>query len=263
MRRGKQPAVPHSPDLKSAAKEDRDRMIEQIYRVIFEFARDFGVKAPAARRAFKKAERSVRRSPYRLGEAVRYQTLHQISEILSAWYLEPPYLNDEGAPRPLPLTGVKSFATLCRRFLPRFHSREVADILISERLLRHDAQGNVVPIQRAARFASDSPLMLDRIPVLLHALSSTLRHNARPKQESAGTRCEQGTLLDRIPVEAIPAFNDYVKKLGHTLLNQTDSWASQRQMPMGQRSRQRLARVGVEVFAYVEPEPLRRRRKSA
>jgi hypothetical protein len=64
-------------------------------------------------------------------------------------------------------------------------------------------------------------------------------------------------------VEAIPAFNDYVRQLAHTLLNQTDAWAGQRQAPQGVKSRQRLAQVGVEVFAYVERENAPRRGKLA
>ncbi len=247
-------------DLLDADLEDRERMLEQIYRVIFEFAQDFGVNTPAARRAFQKAEKSVARSPYRLREAVRYQTLQQISEILGAWYREPAFLNENGDPRPLPLTGVKSFAALARRFLPRFNPRDIADILITERLLQRDSRGDVIPLRRAARFASISTPMLDRVPALIHALSSTLRHNARPMGRAPSTRCERGTNIDRLPVEEIPAFNDYVKKLAHTLLNQTDTWGSQRQAPEGVKDGGGLARVGVEVFAYVETEQTRRRR---
>ena len=249
--------------LLRADLEDRERMVEQICRVIIEFAQDFGLNALSTRRAFEKAQQSVARSPYRLCEAVRYQTLRQISEILGAWYREPALLNEQGDPRHLPLTGVKSFATLARRFLPRFKPREIADILIAERLLQRDRNGDVVPLRRAARFASNSTLMLDRVPALLHALSSTLRHNARATEPGSSTRCERGTTIDRLPVEKIPAYNEYVKTLAHTLLNQTDNWGSQRQVPDGVKDRRRLARVGVEVFAYVEAESMVRRRKPA
>ena len=237
-------------------------MFEQIYRVILEFARDFDLNPQSARRAFQKAERSVAKSPYRLSEAVRYQTLHHIAEILDAWYREPAFLNENGDPRALPLVGPKSFSTLARRFLPGFNPSEIADILITERLLERDSNGAVVPVRRAARFASKSALMMDRVPALLYALFSTLRHNARSTGRPPHMRCERGTLIDRLPVDQIPAFNDFVRKLAYTVLNQTDGWASQRQVPQGAKSRRRLARVGVEVFAYVEDENARRRRKS-
>ena len=87
----------HRPqDLLRADLDDRERMLEQIYRVIFEFAHDFDLNTQSARRAFQKAERSVGEVPYRLREAVRYQTLHHISEILDAWYREPAFLNEHG-----------------------------------------------------------------------------------------------------------------------------------------------------------------------
>jgi hypothetical protein len=250
-------------DLLRADLEDRERMLEQIYRVIFEFARDFNLNKQSARRAFQKAERTVVRSPYRLSEAVRFQTLHQIGGILGTWHREPAFLKENGDPRPLPLVGLKSFSTLARRFLPGFSPRDIADILITEGLLERDSHGCVFPLTRAARFASNSPLMMDRVPALLHALFSTLRHDARWTGHPSNMRCERGTLIDRLPVEAIPAFNDYVRQLAYTLLNQTDAWAGQRQAPQGVRSRQRLAQVGVEVFAYVEHKNEPRRGKLA
>jgi len=236
-------------------------MLEQIFRVIFEFAHDSDLSTEAARRAFQKAARSVAKSPYRLSEAVRYQTLHHIAEILDAWHREPAFLNEHGDPRSLPFSGPKSFSTLARRFLPRFNPRDIADILVGERLLERDSGGGVVPVRRSARFGSKSTLMMDRVPALVHALFSTLRHNARSAGRPSNMRCERGTLIDRLPVEHVPAFNEYVRKLAYTLLNQTDGWASQRQVPQGTQSRQRLARVGVEVFAFVETGNARRRRR--
>ena len=248
-------------DLLRADYDDRVRMLEQIYRVVFEFAQDFDLNTQSARRAFQRAARSVAKSPYRLSEAVRYQTLHHIAEILDAWYREPAFLNEQGDPRALPLAGPKSFSTLARRFLPRFNPREIADILVTERLLERDSTGGVVPLRRSARFAGKSALMMDRVPALVHALFSTLRHNARSSGPPPNMRCERGTMIDRLPVEQIPEFNEYVRKLAYTLLNQTDGWASQRQVPEGIKSRRRLARVGVEVFAYVETQNAHRRRK--
>ena len=113
-------------------------MLEQIFRVIFEFAHDSDLSTEAARRAFQKAARSVAKSPYQLSEAVRYQTLHHIAEILDAWHREPAFLNEHGDPRSLPFSGPKSFSTVARRFLPRFNPRDIADILVGERLLERE-----------------------------------------------------------------------------------------------------------------------------
>ena len=258
--RGASDRIRRPQDLLRRDLSDRERVVEQIYQIVFRLARDLGLNALSARRAFQRAEKSAN-SPYRLREAVRYQAMRQLSEILGAWYREPALLDERGDPRPLPLTGVKSFATLAHRFLPGFNPRDIADTLITERLLRRNARGDVVPLRRSVRFASNSTLMLERIPTLLHDLTSTLRHNAR--SGPLHTRCERGTTIDRLPVEDVPAFNEYVKQLAHTLLNQTDTWGSQRQAPEGAVNRRRLARVGVEVYAYVENQSAPKRRKRA
>lgn len=245
-------------DLIRGNREHRERMLEQIYRVIAEFAEDFGVNRRSTRRCFLKAEKSVARSPYRLHQAVQFQTMLRISEILGAWYHEPAFLDENGEPRSLPLLGAKSFASLVNRFLPRFRPDDIAEILITERVLRCDPGGELIPMRRTAIFAKPGAMTLDRVPVILQGLLSTIRHNANTEGDKS-SRCERLTTLDRLPVEAIPAFNEHVKKLAQSLLNQTDNWASQRQLPEGSNSRKKTARAGVEVFAYVATEGFRKR----
>jgi hypothetical protein len=57
----------------------------------------------------------------------------------------------------------------------------------------------------------------------------------------------------------VPAFNDHVKKLAQSLMNQTETWANPRQLSDGLKSRKKIARAGVEVFAYVETDSVRKR----
>jgi hypothetical protein len=234
-------------------QEHRERMLEQIYRVVVEFADDFGINRLATHRCFLKAEKSVSRSPYRLHQAVEFQTMLRISEILSAWYQEPAFLYENGEPRSLPLVGAKSFTTLVSRFVPRFKPGDIAEILVAERVLRRGAQGELTPLRRTVSFTRPGAMMLDRVPVILQCLLSTIRHNVK-SQGHRGTRCERLITLDRLPVAAIPAFNEQVKKLAQSLSNQMENWAYPRQVPERSRSRKRMARVGVEVFAYVEAE---------
>ena len=247
-----------APDLIRGTHEHRERMLEQIYRVIVEFADDFGIDRSSTRRLFLKAEKSVARSPYRLHQAVHFQTMLRISEILGAWYQEPAFLDENGQPRALPLDGAKSFTSLVTRFLPRFSPDDIAEILIAERVLRRDARGDVVPMRRTVIFTKPGAMMLDRVPVIVQGLLSTICHNANTEGRTA-TRCERLITLDRLPVEAVPAFNEHVKKLAQSLMNQTETWANPRQLSDGLKSRKKIARAGVEVFAYVETDSVRKR----
>lgn len=238
-------------DLDQGNREHRERMLEQIYRVIVEFADDFGINRQSTRRLFLKAEKG--RSPYRLHQAVHFQTMLRISEILGAWYREPAFLDENGKPRSLPLEGAKSFESLVTRFLPRFKLDDIVEILVAERVLRCDARGELIPMRRTVIFTKPGAMMLDRVPVIVQGLLSTIRHNANT-EDQRGTRCERLTILDRLPIEAIPAFNEQVKILAQSLLNQTDNWAMQRRLAVGSRSRKKTARAGVEVFAYLADE---------
>jgi len=95
------------------------------------------------------------------------------------------------------------------------------------------------------------------VPALIHGLLGTLRHNAKATGRRRDTRCERSTTIEHLPVQAVPAFNEHVKKLAQSLLNQTDSWAGQRQAAPGIKSVGTVAQVGVEVFAYVEDRTAR------
>ena len=165
-----------------------------------------------------------------------FQTMLRISEILSAWYQEPAFLYENGEPRSLPLVGAKSFATLVTRFLPRFKPDDIAEVLIAERVLRRGAQGELTPLRRTVSFTKPGAMMLDRVPVVLQCLLSTIRHNVTT-QGHRGTRCERLITLDRLPVAAIPAFNEQVKKLAQSLSNQMENWANPRQLPEGSKTR--------------------------
>ena len=226
-------------------------MLEQLFSVVMEFAHRQGLSASESSQAFMRAQRQVKRSPYRLADADHFETFLQISELLATWYREAAFLDESGAPRPLPLAGSKSFTTLVRRYLPDYRAEHVAYMMVNEKLLeiRGDA---LVPRRRTAMFAKQNPMTLDRIPVLVRGLMGTVAHNASDAGRAQGTRCERSTTVARLPVDLIPAFNENVKLWAQSLLDKTDSWARQRELPEQSTGGRRTARVGVEVFAYIE-----------
>lgn len=234
-------------------------MLEQLYRILFAFATRFKISAKAALRICERAAESVGSSPYSQAEARQYEMLLQISEILGTWYREPEFLNDKAKPRPLAIFGASSFETLATRFMPQFAAADIVRILIEEHLLIQRANGELLPVRRTAAFAKANRMMLDRVPVLSHAMLGTLAHNAQPRSRKKGTYCERGTTIDRFPVAAIPAFNAFVKEMAQALIDEVDEWAAPRQHSDPTSVQHNVARVGVEVFTYVErPQQPRR-----
>jgi len=240
-------------DLLRADHERIGRMLQQLFCVVMEFARHQGLSVKECSHAFARAKRQVARLPYRPADADQIETLLQISELLATWYRDAAFLDESGAPRPLPVSGTKSFATLARRYLPEYRPEQVAKMMVREKLLEPRGDEYLVPRRRAAMFSKPNPMMLDRIPVLVHGLMTTVAHNASESGRTHGTRCERSTAVARLPVELIAEFNENVKIWAQALLDRTDAWARQRELPEGTLSRRRRARVGVEVFAYVEP----------
>jgi hypothetical protein len=243
-------------ELLRADPQDTARMLQQLFCVLMQFAHRQQLSAKECRQAFTGAQRQVKRSPYRLADAVRFDTFQQIAELLATWYRDAPFLDERGAPKPLPIAGPKSFTALAARYLPDYPATQVADLMVKEKLLDSYGRDSVIPCRRAAIFAKPNPMMLDRIPVLVHGLMSTVAHNISAKGRAEGTRCEQSTTFPRLPVELIPAFNANVKAWAQLLLDKTDSWARQRGLPENSGGR-RTARVGVEVFSFIELNEVR------
>jgi hypothetical protein len=225
-------------------------MIQKMYQVILQFAQDSGVSTAWAVRAFANARRAVDRSPYRLQDALDFKVMLRISEALKAWYTKPEYLDPRGAPTPLPLSGARSVESLIARFVPELAARDTVRWLIREGALRRRSTGHLVPVRRVIRFIRPNAMTLDRIPFLLQGLLSTVSHNTEAKIKGRDTRFEQMLTLDRFRASALRRFNREVQKLAALLLNQLESWAAPYLEP--EDSRRETARVGVDVFTYVE-----------
>ncbi len=259
-RRKKRLAADLARRLTKANRAHRVQMLENMYRVILEYAKNSDISAQSAARAFAKAQRTVSRSPYRLGDALDFEVMLNISEALKAWYTEPEYLDSLAAPAPLPLSGPKSVENLIARFLPKSKARETAQWLLDERVLRRLSTGHLVPLRRSITFLRPNAMTLDRIPFLLQGLLSTVTHNTEAAARGGDTRCEQMLTLNRFRMTELPHFNRKVKTLAPLLLNQIESWAAPYLESEDSRPRRKTARVGVEVFTYVEEHGLRAKR---
>jgi hypothetical protein len=237
-------------------------MLDQMFRVILEFAADSGITAERTTRVFAQARRDVAHSPYRLSDALHFKVMMSIAEVFKAWYTEPEYLDSHGAPVPLPLSGAKSVEHLISHYVPKVNARDTARWLIAEGILRQQGRGRLVPTRRMISFAQANAMMVDRIPFLLQGLLSTFSHNIEANAKGGETRCERMLTLDRFRVRDLPRFDREVKRLVPMLLDQLELWAAPFLEPEGSLS-QRTARVGLEAFSYVEepaPGPKRGRR---
>lgn len=246
------PATP-TDELLKAGPDESSEMLERLFSVVTEFAYTQGLSPHHVQKAFARAQRQLKRLSNQTTVAARLRTLRQIASLLEAWYFDAAFLDESGRPKPLPVTGTKSFSTLALRFLPEYQPQQLAEMMLRENLLNRSAGGFVVPHRRAASFKRPNAMMLDRIPVLVHGLLSTFAHNTSPKGRRQGTRCERNSFAT-LPIELLPAFNEIVKVWAQSLLDKVDAWARRRGQSAYHRNAGRLARVGVEIFAYLESD---------
>jgi hypothetical protein len=234
---------------------DQEQMLGEIFGVILEFSKKSGISPDRAARLFAHARRTAGTRSYRRSDALHMRVMARIGEALKTWYTDPEYLDARGVPASLPLSGARSVETLITRFLPKVNARETARWLMAEGVLREQTSGCVVPVRRVISFIRPNAMVLDRIPFLMQALLSTYSHNIEAKATGEETRCERMLTLDQFPVSQVPRFSWEVKRLVPMLLDSLESWAAPH-LRAAERKSQKTARVGVEVFSYVEePAP--------
>ena len=232
---------------RETAISDEEQMFEQSARALLEFGDDLGLTDTARRAAIDRALTTFRRQPYRLQEALGFQELLQVSEVLGRWHREPRWLDESSQPLPLPLHGVRSFSTLCEGLLPADRLPRIIEDLLRERILVQDEEGRLSPRRKVAGTPAPHAWMLSRVPAISRAFYSTVAHNCLSVGTGEETRCERGTTVT-IPKHMAGEFNRQVKRMAHGLLDQIDDLGHSAPY----QAKGETVQAGVEVFAYVE-----------
>jgi Family of unknown function (DUF6502) len=152
------------------------------------------------------------------------------SLILSAWHLDPEFVDKKGRPRPLPLEGERtSFAALLKRcggadVQPTTLLKE----LISAGCVRRRADGRLQVLQRDYIPHAMDAEMLRLWGTALADVARTGSHNlTRGPREAA--RFERRAVNDRIPMAAIKDFRQLLEQEGQAFLERIDAWLTMHQ----------------------------------
>ena len=228
---------------------ERNRALEQMCRILFEFALTLGASREDLRKAIATALVNTGRLPYRMADVEGFEFWHGAGELMAAWYDQVSLLGDDAEPKPLPLSGSTSLESLIAKYLPDYPSTEVVDLLVTDGLLIRLPDGLYRPRKRMAVFPGLNDRTLDRMAVVLRALLTTFAWNA---VESKGrpARPERQAHTSHLPVDKLPEFEAMVKQQATALIDQVDRWMSMRQARGSRKTR--TARVGVSLFSYVE-----------
>jgi hypothetical protein len=150
---------------------------------------------------------------------------------LSAWHLDPDFLDKKGRPRPLPIEGEgASFATLLKRcgkadVQPTTMLKE----LINTGCVRRRADGRLQVLQRDYIPQAMDAQMVRLWGTVLADVGMTYSHNlTRGPKEPA--RFERAAVNDRMPAAAAKEFRAFLEQEGQAFLERIDAWLIQHQV---------------------------------
>jgi uncharacterized protein DUF6502 len=202
------------------------------------------------------ARREVRRQREILAKTPQPSTgyVTKASLALSAWHLDPDFLDARGRPLPLVVSDddadgkVPTFEMLVRRC----GGSDVRPSTLVKELkraqgIRQLSDGRIEPLQR-----SYIPHSIDEQLVRLWAsaladLATTAGHNLICKEKTP-TRFERSAVNDRVARTALPEFRRFLEREGQAFLERVDAWLTAHEVPDGARERRQTLRLGAGMY---------------
>jgi hypothetical protein len=177
---------------------------------------------------------------------------NRISQILTAWHVDPAFLDSRGKPALLPLSGDgPSMATLLTRYAGDMPHGAVLKELKQLGLIKEAKRGFRVTAREYIRSASD-PDLLHQAGIALHDHATTIAHNVDANRTETA-RFERMATNPALPRRHVQAFRELVAAEGQAFLERIDAWLSAYTAPASDRvaprpARDRPIRTGVGVY---------------
>jgi hypothetical protein len=147
------------------------------------------------------------------------------SLLLSAWHLEPEFLDPKGKPALLRLDGEgATFAALLRRC----GASDVPPSTLLKELraagaIRVTEDGRLEPLQRMYVPQKMDEELIRLWGTVLADVATTYVHNLM-RDARTPARFERAALNDRVAVSALPEFREFLNKEGQAFLERVDAW---------------------------------------
>lgn len=173
------------------------------------------------------------------------------TRLLSGWFQDEVYLNEDLRPRLLPETGAApSFESLFARYGGDIAMPTMVKELVKTGAMERQASGELKVLSRYYQpsVADDENLRFaaDRI----HDVIETMNNNVFT-DEFNQPRFGGFAANDAIPRSVIPEFRAYLDQRGQAFLEEVDDWLT-RHADHGDQSTTDLARLGISLFATEE-----------
>ena len=185
---------------------------------------------------------------------------NRISQLLSAWHLDPEFLTDDGQPAELPLDGAEgSLETLMKRYAGDLPHGALVKEMQRLGLIEPKAGGYQVLTRHYLRSAVN-PDIVRQAGVALHDHGATLIHNVDQMRDDEARFEGMATTL-RLAPRHLRAFHDFVSAKGQKLLEEADAWLVKHEIKStGKAKHSQAVRAGLGV--YLIQDEIRRGREN-
>ena len=191
----------------------------------------------------------VRRLP-RPDDSETAEKYNRAARVIAAWRRHKKFLDAEGQPAPLPMTGSEvSFTELVRRFSGDVPVRATLDELIRVGAVKQLEDGKVCLLTRTYVPAHSDAGKLHILGTDVAHLISTIDHNLNPGQ--TGPFFQRKVAYDNLPDEVLPEFRKHSAKKAQLYLESLDRGLSQHERddtPLVKGSGRNQAVIGIYYF---------------
>jgi len=188
--------------------------------------------------------------PHERETAERY---NRAARVIAGWRREQKFLDAEGRPAPLPVSGeARSFASLVRCFSGDMPAKAVLDELERLGAVRQIEDGRVELVTRAYVPRTGETDNFHILGTDVSYLITTIDHNVR--SDRAEARFQRKVAYDNLPDQALPRFRKLSADKAQALLEQLDEWLARHDrdthpaVPGTGRNR-----AGIGIYYFEEP----------
>jgi len=171
------------------------------------------------------------------------------SLVLSAWHLEPEFLDSAGKPALLALEGKGvTFTALLRRCgAGDVRPSTLLKELVSAGAVRVTADGRLEPLQRMYVPQKMDEELIRLWGTVIADVATTYVHNLT-RDPRTPARFERAALNDRVLVSAVPEFREFLYQEGQAFLERVDAWLLAHEATGSAGSKKATIRLGAGVY---------------
>lgn len=185
-------------------------------------------------------------------EAAAHANQDRLSRVLTGWHQDALYIDANGTPLELPIESDQhpNFSQLIKTYGGDIPLSALKKELLASGCIEEKSDGTIKALRRVYIPNSCDPQAFVRSSSVSTELLDTIFHNLYTAGDTKKVplRFERRVFNNRIPIEHIDAYTDYVNTRAQALFDDIDAWLSQHECPEEDLKNKRVSRLGLGAY---------------